>query len=315
MPTDTTSVRHGDTGHRYGPTEWALTATIALTWGASFLFIAVAIDHVATQVVPLGRLAFGALALALIPAARGRIGREDLGRFIVLGVVSMTIPFHLYPLAEHTVSSSVTGMINGSIPVTTVVVTAVLARSLPSRQRVVAVLIGFTGIAFISFSSIGGEDNAASVHGVALLILATCCYAATAGLSRELQVKYGTLRTMMWAEIIALVASLPFGLPALARSSFSWEALGALFMLGTFGTGFAYLVYGTLIVRAGTVRGMIGVFFTPVVATLLGVLVRDERISMIAVAGMFVVILGAWLTSKPDMRSVAAGKKLPARAA
>jgi drug/metabolite transporter (DMT)-like permease len=60
---------------------------------------------------------------------------------------------------------------------------------------------------------------------------------------------------------------------------------------------------------------MIGVFFTPVVATLLGVLVRDERISMIAVAGMFVVILGAWLTSKPDMRSVAAGKKLPARAA
>lgn len=292
--------RHGDTTHHYGPTEWLMTLGIALTWGASFLFIASALDSFSTGVVPIGRLAFGALALACFPAARRRIERTDLRRFIVLGVVSMTFPFYLYPLAEQSVSSSITGMINGSIPVTTALVTVFLTRKMPSNRRVIALLIGFTGIAIISFSSVGGSNSSASVHGIAFLLVATLCYAVTAGLSRELQSKYGTLCAMLWTEIIALIASLPLGLPALATSSFSWVSLGSLFLLGTMGTGFAYVLYGQLLVRAGSVRGMIGVFFTPIVATLLGVLIRDEHISVGAVVGMLIVLVGGWLTSRPE---------------
>ena len=49
---------------RFGPAEWALSGVISLVWGSSFLFIAIAIDHVATPVVPMARTFFGALALA-----------------------------------------------------------------------------------------------------------------------------------------------------------------------------------------------------------------------------------------------------------
>ena len=69
-----------DTQHHFGPAEWAMTSAVALTWGASFLFIAIAIDHVATGVVPVARLGFGALALACFPAARRRIAHEDILR-------------------------------------------------------------------------------------------------------------------------------------------------------------------------------------------------------------------------------------------
>ena len=71
-------------------------------------------------------------------------------------------------------------------------------------------------------------------------------------------------------------------------------------MLGAFGTGFAYVMYGMLMVRAGAVRGVIGVFFTPIVATILGLLFRDESVTVLAVIGMCVVIVGAYLTSRPD---------------
>lgn len=276
-----------------------MTAGVALTWGASFLFIAIAIDHVATGVVPVARLAFGALALACVPAARKRIGREDLRRIALLGFVAMTVPFYLYPLAEKSVASSVTGMINGSIPVTTVLAAAVLTRTVPSRKRVIAVFVGFVGIALISFGSVG-DGKGASVHGVLFLLFATCCYAFTSILSREMQVKYGTLTVLLWQEIFALLFSLPLGIPAFADSEFAWSALLALMVLGAVGTGLAYVLYGMLMVRAGAVRGVIGVFFTPIVATFLGVIFRDEKVTVLAVIGMLVVICGAWLTSRPD---------------
>jgi len=276
-----------------------MTSAVALTWGASFLFIAIAIDHVATGVVPVARLGFGALALACFPAARKRIAREDIPRVALLGFVAMTVPFYLYPLAEKSVSSSITGMINGSIPVTTVVAAAILTRTMPSRRRIMAVLIGFVGIAFISFGSVG-DGKGASVHGVLFLLAATCCYAFTSILSREMQVKYGTLTVLLWQEMFALLFSLPLGLPAFFDSTFAWSALFALTVLGALGTGFAYVMYGMLMVRAGAVRGVIGVFFTPIVATVLGLLFRDEKVTVLAVLGMCIVICGAWLTSRPD---------------
>jgi drug/metabolite transporter (DMT)-like permease len=288
-----------DTQHHFGPAEWGMTSAVAITWGASFLFIAIAIDHVATGVVPIARLFFGIVALACFPAARKRIAREDMGRVALLGLVAMTIPFFLYPLAEQSVSSSVTGMINGSIPVTTVVAAAILTRTMPSKRRIIAVLIGFVGIAFISFGSVG-DDKGASVHGVLFLLAATCCYAFTSILSREMQVKYGTLTVLLWQEMFALLFSLPLGIPAFFDSSFSWSALFALIVLGSFGTGFAYVMYGMLMVRAGAVRGVIGVFFTPIVATILGLLFRDESVTVLAVLGMCIVIAGAYLTSRPD---------------
>lgn len=276
-----------------------MTAGVALTWGASFLFIAIAIDHVATGVVPVARLAFGALALACVPAARKRIDREDIRKVALLGFVAMTVPFYLYPLAEKSVASSVTGMINGSIPVTTVLAAAVLTRTVPSRKRVIAVFVGFVGIALISFGSVG-DGKGASVHGVLFLLFATCCYAFTSILSREMQVKYGTLTVLLWQELFALLFSLPLGIPAFADSEFAWSALLALMVLGALGTGLAYVLYGMLMVRAGAVRGVIGVFFTPIVATFLGVIFRDEKVTVLAVIGMLVVICGAWLTSRPD---------------
>lgn len=276
-----------------------MSAGIALIWGASFLFISIAIDHVATPVVPMARLFFGVIALALIPGARGRIERNDVPMFVFLGFSWMALPFLLYPLAEETVSSAVTGMINGGLPVMSVVVTAFFVRRVPSRQRVLAVLIGFSGIAVISFASVG-DGLSATVHGVLFLVLALFCYSVSVNLAQPLQAKYGSLTTLLWVELIALVWTLPLGLPALGRSSFDWGAFLSLVALGAVGTGVAFALYGILLHRAGTVRGMIGTFFTPIVATILGVLFRNEHVHALAIVGMFIVIIGAVLTSRPE---------------
>jgi drug/metabolite transporter (DMT)-like permease len=284
---------------RFGPTEWSMSAVIAVIWGSSFLWIAIAIDHVASPVVPMARCLFGAVALAAFPAARRRFARADLVRVAGTGLIWMAIPFLLYPVAERTVSSSITGMINGGLPVVTTVVTAVFQRHVPSVRRMVAVTVGAGGIAMISLSSVGSETGA-DARGILLLLLALVCYALATNIARPLQARYGALPTMLWVAVFGTLWSTPFGVAALPDSDLTWSAIGALVVLGAVGTGIAFALFGVLLHRAGPVRGMIGIFFTPIVGLVLGVAFRDDEIHPIAIVGMAVVIVGAALTSRPE---------------
>ncbi len=282
-----------------------MSVVVALIWGSSFLWIAIAIDHVSVTVVPLARCGFGALALGCVRAARQPIERADRGRFVFLGLCWMAVPFLLYPLAERTVNTSITGMLNGGLPIVTTVVTAMFTRTVPSRWRMLAVVVGGIGITAISLSSIedsGGSRLGADRGGIGLLLAALLCYAVAANVARPMQNKYGALPTMLWIEISAIVWSMPLGLHGLANSHFTWSALGALLALGSVGTGVAFAFYGVLLHRAGTVRGMIGIFFTPIVGTILGVTFRDDELRPITLAGMGVVIVGAVMTSRPEPR-------------
>ncbi len=273
--------------------------SIAIIWGSSFLWIAIAIDHVATPVVPLARCLFAALALACVPGARRMIDRADASMFAVTALVWMAIPFLLYPIAEQTVSTSVTGMLNGGLPVVNTVVTALFTSTFPSLVRIVAVSIGAVGIAMISLASVSG-DAGADGRGVALLLVALLSYAVASNISRPLQAKYGTMPTMLWVAVFGTAWSMPLGLAGLPDSDFTWAALGALVALGAVGTGLAFAIYGVLLQRAGPVRGMIGIFFTPVVGLVLGVTFRNDELHAVAVVGMLVVIAGAVLTSRPE---------------
>ena len=291
-----------EASHRFGPAEWGLSAVIAVVWGSSFLWISIAIDHVEAPVVPLGRNFFGALALGLFPMARRGIERSDWWRVGLLSLVWMGIPFLLFPIAEKTVSSGVTGMLNGGLPVVGVVVTAIFVRRAPSARRVAAVCVGFVGIAVISLSSINAKDDGptADVRGVTLLLISLVCYSSAVNLAAPLRDKYGTLRLMFWTEVAAVAWALPLGVPAMFRSDHTWSAWGSIFVLGAVGTGIAFVVYGVLLGRAGPIRSMIGNFFTPIVSVLLGVSFRDEHISWWAALGMAIVVAGAVMTSRPE---------------
>lgn len=288
-----------ESDQQFGPSEWTLSLAIAVVWGSSFLWIAIAIDDVASPVVPMARCLFGLLAIVCLPAARRRVDRADLPRFAITGLVWMAIPFLLFPVAERTVTSSITGMINGGLPVVTTAVTALFTRTMPSRTRMAAVTVGATGIAMISLSSVG-DDAGADAGGILLLLLALLCYAVAVNIARPVQARYGALPSMLWIAVFGFVWSVPLGLATLPRSDVTWSAVGALVILGAVGTGVAFAMYGVLLHRAGPVRGMIGIFFTPIVGLALGVTVRGDGLHLIAVAGMIVVIAGAVLTSRPE---------------
>jgi drug/metabolite transporter (DMT)-like permease len=115
-----------------------------------------------------------------------------------------------------------------------------------------------------------------------------------------LQVKYGALAAIFWGQLFAFVYLLPISIPAISNSEFHWGAVVSLMEMGMFGTGIGYALYGVLVARAGPIRGAIGLFLTPIVATFNGIIFRNDSVRLFAFVGMAIVVVGAVLTSQPE---------------
>jgi len=296
---------------RFGVAEWGLSSLLSLTWGSSFLLIAVVIDHFDPSVVPFGRSLAGAAALACFRGAREPIPARHWPRIAILGLVWMALPFWLFPLAEQTVTSGVAGMMNGGLPVVTALITAIWVRRLPSKKRVFAIFIGFIGIAVIAAPAVREESQSgkpvADLRGILYLLAAVVCYAVATNIARPLQAQFAPARLLVRVQLTAALWSLPVALTEIDDSEFSLTSVAALVTLGVVGTGLAFVAFGMLLERTGITRAMIPTYFTPVVGLLLGAVFRDEHIAVLSVAGMAVVILSAWMTSKPDERDIMLG--------
>lgn len=283
----------------FEPRDWGFVAAIAVTWGSSFLFIAMGLDAFAPGVVSLVRVVLGALTLALFPRARRAVeDRGDLVRIALLGQLWIGVPFLLFPIAQQHVDSSVAGMINASMPIAAATWGLVLLRRLPGRIQLLGLAVGFVGIVGVFLPQL--RESEATAFGAMLLLLAVVLYGLSTHLVVPLQQKYGGLAVIWRAQLSALVLIAPVGLWQLPQSSFAWSSAVAMVPLGVVGTGLALVWMADLAGRVGGSRASVAIYLVPLVAIVLGVLVRHERIAPLALAGMALVLVGAYLTSRAE---------------
>ncbi|MEX0706168.1 MAG: DMT family transporter, partial [Nitriliruptoraceae bacterium] len=277
--------------------DWLLLAAIAFIWGSSFVLIDIGLESFEPALVAWARLTLGALTLACVPAARRmRVERGDMGRIALLGTTWMGVPLLLFPFAQQWIDSSVAGMINGAMGLTTAAWAAVLLRRLPGRRQLLGLLLGFAGIVAVFFPEVPIAEttgSAQSAFGAALVLVAVILYGLSANLAVPLQHRYGSPALMLRVQLAAMIVVTPFGLLALPGSRFSWTAAVAMVPLGMLSTGLGFVLMATLIGRVGGPRGSIAIYFVPLVAIGLGIAARAESIHPAAIVGTALVILGA----------------------
>lgn len=291
----------GATADAFAVRDWAALLAIAMIWGSSFLLIELGLRSFAPGLVALLRVALGAATLALFPRARRPIGdRGDLLRIAVLGWIWVGIPFLLFPIAQQHVTSSVAGMINGGVPITSAIWSTILLRRLPGRIQRVGIVVGFVGIVGVFLPQL--RESEATAFGAVLLLVAVALYGLSTQLVVPLQQRHGGLAVILRAQLSALVLIAPVGLWQLPMSSFSWTSLLAMVPLGMLGTGIALAMMADLVGRVGGARGSVAIYLVPVVSIVLGVTLLGEVVAPLALAGVGLVLLGAWLTSRAEHR-------------
>ena len=278
--------------------DWLLLTGIALTWGSSFLFIEIALESFEPALITFLRIVFGTSTIVWLRKARAPVERKDWPAVVVVGLLWMSIPFLLFPIAQQWIESSLAGMINGAVPLFAALVATIASRRPPGAAQAAGLVVGFGGVIAVSWPAIQGAQSTAT--GALLVLLATVCYGIALNVVVPLQRKYGSLPILLRVQAVAIAVTIVPGIIAATDSSFSLQSLIALVPLGCLGTGLAFVWMTALAGRVGASRGAVTIYFIPVVAIALGTFFRNETIAVLSLVGTGLVLLGAFLTSRAE---------------
>ena len=280
--------------------EVVLLLTLASIWGASFLFIKLGVDEVEPAVVVLGRLVVGVVVLVPVVLLRGAI--PDLRAMwipcVVLGALNNAVPYWLIAFAETRIDSGLAAVIQAAAPILTVV----LATRIDPSQRVrglrlVGVAVGFVGVALL----VGVQEGSQLVGALAVLGTATC-YAVSVLYAGRTVRSFPPLEVAIGQLGVGMLLALPFGLAQLPSEAPPAKAVAAIVALGALSTGVAYLLYFTLIARAGASRAILVTYLVPAFALVYGTVFLDEPVTVSALAGLVLILGGTALGTGMGLR-------------
>lgn len=302
---------------------WLLFLGLSTIWGSSFLFIKIGIDEglgpLTVVAYRLGIATVFLLAVGLLTGAR--IPRERRTLLIVglLGPVNVVVPFVLITSAEQYISSALAAILNGLVPLFTIVFASLVLRDEPiTLNRLGGLLIGFAGAVLLVSPNLGGEAiglGGTQLLGEVMLVVACIAYAVSAVYIRRLvsgkplaRDADGTPRPLKAVEvsivqsIVAFVLVLPMALVfegqgGLIAAPPSLRAAFAVTWIGLLGSGVAYLLLFRLIDAWGATRSTLVTYVMPVVGIALGVIVLQETLHPAEIGGTVLVIGGVVLAN------------------
>ena len=270
---------------------------LAAIWGASYLFIKLAVEDIEPGPMMAVRC-FGAAAILapyiVITMGRRRAVTEVTRNWrpaLVLGALNAAIPFWLVAWGEKHVESSVAGIAQSTVPIFTfVLATRFLPHEHVGAARIAGVGLGFLGVAVLA--GLHPSGGWWGVAGTLAVVLASLSY-ASAGI-------YGQLRVQSVAGPVLATGSMLAGglllLPlAIAQFPDQWpdvEAVASLLALTILGTAFAQLILFRILRLYGSRKLSLVTYLIPGFAVVYGAVFLDEAISRAALIGLALILGG-----------------------
>ena len=279
-----------------------LLAIVAAIWGASYLFIKVAVDEVEPAAMMFFRLVLA--SAVLVPLIVWRLGRRDAvqdvratgWRSFGVGLLNAALPFTLIAWGEKHIDSGIAAIANASVPIFVVLLAL---RFNPSERvrglRLAGILVGLVGVGVLT--GLHPEGGWLAVAGTLAVVAASLSYA---GANHFVQHNYSSTAPLVTATVSSLTGAvilLPFALFQLPDQVPSWEAVGSIVALGVLATAVALLFFYRMLSLYGAARSSLVTYLLPPTALLYGVLILDEEITLNAALGLVLILAGVALGS------------------
>jgi drug/metabolite transporter (DMT)-like permease len=269
--------------------------------------------------VAFGRVAFGALALAVVLAIR----RDRLPRGLRLwahiataAIFLNAASFALFAFSAERIPSALTGICNATTPLFTTLASLVaLPGERPTRRRLAGLLIGFLGV-LVVFGVWEGTAGKSVIGMLMALAAATSMGIGWVYVRRFLTDSGYSSLSLSSAQLSAgavelAVVTCVFSDPP---THFATRSLLAVLVLGVVGTGGAFLLQYGLVRDAGATVAATVTYVVPIVSTLAGVLVLGEALTWNEPAGTAVILIGAALSQFGVTATITPRRALPAAA-
>jgi drug/metabolite transporter (DMT)-like permease len=278
---------------------WMAFAALGIIWGFPYFFIKLAVQELSPFVVAWGRVALGTLILLPIAWQRGALRTLSAHKAAVcaFAVAEFIIPFSAISFGERWISSSVTGILIATVPLTIALISRFFGLHEPlGIVRLMGLGLGFIGVA--ALLGLGTVTGLKGWGGVACMLLATTGYAIGPLIVQRHFGDMDSFGPVAASLAVSSIVLLPFAIYTFPTHMPSTLALSSIAVLGAICTALAMLLLFFLISQAGASRASVITYINPAVATLLGVTLLHERLGVGGVTAFVLILLGSWLATR-----------------
>ncbi len=280
------------------PANWGMVATLGLVWGATFLFIELALEGITPFWLAAGRIGFaGLLAVAIWQIRGGRLfltQDTSWGSLAVSGLFNSAVPFMLLSWGQQTVTSGFAGvsMASGALIMLPLAHLFVPGERITTR-RFIGMLVGFAGVTVL----LGGQAFASSgdplePFGRLACIGAATCYAISSVLMRRLPPvdPFGlAAMALVFGSLLVIPAAIVVeGPPPLPDTRTLWIVA----LLGLIPTAGANMLRILVIRSAGPVFMSLVSYQVPMWSVILGIVILGEPFRPALLLAMGLILLG-----------------------
>ncbi|HEY6758842.1 MAG TPA: DMT family transporter [Baekduia sp.] len=282
------------------PRAWLSLSITAALWGASYMFIKVALDGGLSEgFIICGRTLLGAAILLPMAAKAGAI-RPILSErklyAVALAAMQVIVPFGLITFGENHVPSSLAGILVATAPL----FIAILAIKVDPDERargwgLVGVLLGMVGVALLFGVDLSGDTE--TLVGGLMIVGSGLCYAIAVLIAKRGFTGVPPVGVAASNLAISAVVWLPFALATLPTHSPGANAVLSMLALGAGGTGLAFLLFYTSIAEVGPARASIVSYVAPAFSVVYGVALLGEDLTAGTIGGLLLILTGSWLAA------------------
>jgi drug/metabolite transporter (DMT)-like permease len=284
--------------------DYAMLLGLAGLWGASFLFIKLAVGEMSPVFLVFGRCLAAAVGLGIaIPLMRIPVSslRRHWKAGLVIAVFNAALPYSLIAFGEKSIDSSLAGILNGTAPLWTALLAPFWAEADGLRRRQYGGLaLGFLGVVVLARPS-GGIFSSSSL-GVLAVVAATLSYAFATHFSRRFFQQTPPLVPAFLQCALAALILLPLAVATAPTRPLSLTAVAVVLWLGLGATGLAMVISYRLIKRVGANRTIIVTYLIPPFALVYGVSLLHESVSLATVLALALILSGVFLNTSPARR-------------
>ena len=276
-------------------------AAIYLIWGSTYLFIAYAVETIPVLWILVIRFLFSGLVFITVPLALGQVKRmpakQEIFSACFLGFFLLILGTGVVTYAEKTVDSYVAALIIATVPLIVAFFNRIFFKQPLSWIKILGMVIGFSGVALLLYN---GADVFSGLRlGNFLILFAIFAWGFGTSYSKKLKfhpnVLFSTGIEMLAAGIIAGLAAVlttdDISTVFADASPLSWFSLAYLSLIG----GTALAAYSYLLKHEPTQRVTSYSLVNPVIATVLGIVIRKETPQPLLFFGMPLILAGLFL--------------------
>ncbi len=286
----------------------AAFAALYVIWGSTYFAIRVTLDSMTATASAASRFVIAGPFLLLLAWVNGHSiipPRRDLRSLAIIGCLLLVGGNGLVVWSEQYVASGLAALTVATTPLWIAIVGALLPRGerLPATGWA-GVLLGLLGLSVLLWPKLR-TGAGSELYGEMALLLATFCWTSGSLYSKRVVLTVPPLVATGWEMVFAggvlsVIATRAGAFAQFAPTLQGWLALGYLVV---FGSCIAFTAFGWLLQHVPAAKVMTYAYVNPVIAVLLGCLLRNEPFTTAMALGTPIIVAAVALVTTAKIRT------------